>query len=53
MTTDFRPSLASAHHPPPVRSSFRRGVMEPVMILTLLLIVWIGLQALKWVGRTL
>jgi hypothetical protein len=27
--------------------------MEPVMVLVLLLVAWTGLQALRWMGKTL
>ena len=64
MTDDFNTSLARAPARPlaPVRPGWRRRLVEealavgahpqPVAMLALLLIVCIGLQALRWAGKT-
>ena len=62
MIDGFRTSLAPAPARAPIRGGWRQRLVEqalsvgvlplPVTMLALLLIVWIGLQVLRWAGKT-
>ncbi len=62
MIDDYRTSLAPTPAHAPRRRGWRGGLVEqvlalsvrtePVTMLALLLIVWIGLQVLRWMGKT-